>query len=112
MKIQHIALLAITAAALAACTPDSSSPNPTGAPSESAGAEVPAPQVAEQPKVPVGHRTPDAKANMVISPYRPHNVIDVKGYRSGDIVGDPSTAKADPATGKLNLNTSKRFRIP
>jgi len=109
MKTQHIALLTITAAVLTACNP-----NPTASPSSSfsRGAEVPAPQVAGQANVPVGRRTPDGKTNMVISPFRPYNVIDVKGYRSGDIVGDPSTAQTDSATGKLNLNTSKHFRIP
>jgi|TARA_B110000483_G_C17963610_1_gene453060 hypothetical protein len=49
---------------------------------------------------------------MVVSPFRPYNIIDVKGYRSGDIVGDPSTAKVNATTGKLDTNTSKRFRIP
>jgi len=112
MKTQHIAILAITAAVLVACDPNNSSPNPSAPPSSSSGAEVPAPQVAGESNVPVGRRTPDGKTNMVISPFRPYNVIDVKGYRSGDIVGDPSTAQTDPATGKLNLNTSKHFRIP
>jgi hypothetical protein len=49
---------------------------------------------------------------MVVSPFRPYNIIDVKGYRSGDIVGAPSTAKVNATTGKLDTNTSKRFRIP
>lgn len=49
---------------------------------------------------------------MVVSPYRPYNIIDVKGYRRGDIVGDPSTAKVNPATGQPDLSTSKHFRIP
>ncbi len=114
MKTQHIALLTITAAVLAACVPSTSSPDSTATPSSSSsrGAEVPAPQVPGESKVPVGRRTPDGKTNMVISPFRPYNVIDVKGYRSGDIVGDPSTAQTNSATGKLNLNTSKHFRIP
>ena len=112
MKTPHIALLAITAALLAACAPDTPSLHPMGPRSSSSGTEVPAPQVAGQANVPVGRRTPDGKANMVVSPFRPYNVIDVKGYRSGDIVGDRSTARTDSATGKLNLNTSKHFRIP
>ena len=29
---------------------------------------------------------------MVVSPFRPYNIIDVTGYSRGDIVGDPSTA--------------------
>lgn len=62
--------------------------------------------------VPVGRPTPDGKKDMVISPYRPYNVINVSGYQSGDIVGDPSTARIDPKTNKPIANTSKHFRIP
>lgn len=49
---------------------------------------------------------------MVVSPYRPYNVIDITGYRSGDIVGDPSTAAVNSTTGKRDANTIKHFRIP
>ena len=76
------------------------------------GPEVPAPMVESRSKVPTCHPDPQGRSNMVVSPYRPYNIIDVKGYRSGDIVGDPSTAKVNPATGKLDTNTSKHFRIP
>ena len=48
---------------------------------------------------------------MVISPYRPYNLIDVKGYKSGEIVGDPSTATLDSA-GKPIPSTIKNFRLP
>jgi len=79
--------------------------------SQSDSGEVPAPQAEVDSSVPVGRATPDGKKNMVISPYKPYNLIDVSGYRSGDIVGDPSTAKLD-ATGKPITSTSKHFRIP
>lgn len=55
---------------------------------------------------------PEGKKNLVVSPYRPYNVIDVKGYKSGDIVGDPSTASVNPKTGKLDARTARHFRIP
>lgn len=45
----------------------------------------PAPQV---PQYPVGR--PTTNPNVVISPYAPYNAIDVAGYRSGDLVRDPS----------------------
>ncbi|WP_129589808.1 hypothetical protein [Rubritalea profundi] len=47
----------------------------------------------------------------VISPYRPHNVIDVKGMRPGHLARDTSTAKRDKA-GKPIISTAKIFRIP
>jgi hypothetical protein len=61
---------------------------------------------------PTGHPDPKGRANMVVSPYRPYNIIDVKGYRSGDIVGDPSTAIVNPSTGRREASTAKYFRIP
>lgn len=72
---------------------------------------VPAPAV-EDSNIPVGRPDPNGRKNMVISPYRPYNLIDVKGYRSGEVVGDPSTAKVDPTTGKLDARTAKFFRVP
>lgn len=47
----------------------------------------------------------------VISPYRPHNVINVKGTKPGHLVRDISTAKKG-ADGKPNLSTAKIFRLP
>lgn len=49
---------------------------------------------------------------MVVSPYRPYNIIDITGYSSGDIVGDPSTAMVNPTTGKRDPRTVRHFRIP
>ncbi len=112
MKTQHITLLTIAAAALASCVP-TPAPNPNALGfTQAPGSEVPAPKVASQRRVPMGHPDPQGRPNMVVSPFRPYNIIDVKGYRSGDIVGDPSTAKVNATTGKLDTNTSKRFRIP
>lgn len=50
--------------------------------------------------------------DLVISPYRPHNVIDVKGFRTGQLARDPSTAPIDPATGKSDLAQAKIFELP
>lgn len=107
MKTRHIALLTFVAAALASCAP-----LPNGSQAGGSSAEVPAPKIEGYGKIPMGRRTPDGKTNRVISPYSPYNIIDVTGYRSGDIVGDSSTAQVNPATGKLILNTSKHLRIP
>lgn len=113
MKISHISLIALAAATLASCAPYPPAPagSATGG-QTSAGGEVPAPVVDANSDIPVGRPSPDGKKNMVISPYRPYNLIDVTGYSSGDIVGDPSTASVDPATGKPNLSTAKHFRLP
>ena len=78
--------------------------------SQSSGT-VPAPNVPDLNDIPVGRPDPAGRKNMVISPFRPYNIIDVKGYRSGDIAGDPSTAKRD-ASGKIIESTSKYFRLP
>ena len=48
--------------------------------------------------------TPSIKANTVISPYPPYNVIDITGFKSGDKLCDPSTIPNDPATGKPYIN--------
>lgn len=84
---------------------------PTPGAATASGDEVPAPRI-DAANVPAGHPDPQGRPNMVVSPYRPYNVIDVKGYRSGEIVGDPSTAKVNPATGKLDASTAKYFRVP
>ncbi|MGJ8673655.1 hypothetical protein [Rubritalea sp.] len=51
------------------------------------------------------------ESNKFISPYRPYNVINVKGVRPGLLVRDISTAKTG-ANGKPDLATAKIFRIP
>lgn len=40
---------------------------------------------------PTAERT--ANPNQVISPYKPYNVIDVEGFRSGQLAKDPSNGK-------------------
>ncbi len=107
MKIRFIFGIAALAISLSSCADVPGTSNNPG----SSGAEVPAPRI-NIAKVPTGHPHPEGKANMVVSPYRPYNVIDIKGYRSGDIVGDPSTGKAHPTTGVLIPGTAKCFRIP
>ena len=66
--------------------------------------------------LPVARPLLDANAqtvkNVFISPYPPHNPIDTSGYKSGDIVGDPSAARKSTKTGKPMLTTSKTFRLP
>lgn len=105
MKISYIVALSISAL-FAACAPTP----PSASTTPSSGGEVAAP-VVDNLNVPVARPLPDGQKNKVISPYRPYNVIDVKGYRSGDIVGDPSTGTID-AKGKLVPGTAKHFRIP
>jgi len=65
---------------------------------------------------PVANPVRDAQGvpqkDLYISPYPPHNPINTKGFYSGDVVGDPSTAKISEKTGKPILSTSKTFRIP
>ena len=76
------------------------------------GATVPAPTVVNIDRLPLAKPDPNGRKNLVISPYRPYNLIDVKGYRSGSVAGDPSTARLDPKTGKPIASTAKMFRLP
>ena len=50
-----------------------------------------APQPTPRPTYPTAKRT--ANPNEVISPYAPYNVIDVQGFKSGDLAKDPSNKK-------------------
>jgi hypothetical protein len=60
-------------------------PNPPGAaPSAPAAPSRPG-------EYPTAQRT--AKANQVISPYEPYNIIDVEGFASGQLARDPSNKK-------------------
>jgi len=109
MNIHHTILLILTAVALSSCSPHA---NPNLGSGQHGGSLVPAPELKKYNKVPTGYPDPQGRANMVVSPYRPYNVIDVSGYHSGDIVGDRSTAIVNPGTRRLDLSTSKYFRIP
>ena len=59
---------------------------------------------------PVAHQY-QSSMTQVISPYKPHNVIDVKGLKPGHLARDPSTAKRDKA-GNSVISTAKIFLIP
>lgn len=49
------------------------------------------PQPAPRQNYPTAKRT--ANPSEVISPYAPYNVIDVEGFKSGDLAKDPSNKK-------------------
>jgi hypothetical protein len=51
----------------------------------------PAPPVTPREQYPVAERTDNP--NRVLSPYAPYNVIDVQGFRSGQLAKDPSNGK-------------------
>lgn len=99
MKTTLLVAIASVLTLLSACTPNSGS------------GTVPAPNVPDLKDIPVARPDPSGRKNLVISPYRPYNLIDVKGYSSGDVAGDPSTAQKD-ASGKIIESTSKYFLIP
>lgn len=100
MKATTILLLAAAAFLIPACSPSADSNL------------VPAPELPDLSKIPVATPAPAGVKSAVISPYKPYNLITVKGYKSGDIVGDPSTAKINPKTGKIIESTAKYFRLP
>ncbi len=110
MKIHSFLILSL-AAALASCTPYTG-PNLGSRGSWYSNDTGPSPELKKYRKIPLGHPDPQGRANMVVSPYRPYNIIDVTGYSSGDIVGDPSTALVNPATGSRDPRTVRHFRIP
>lgn len=76
------------------------------------GATVPAPTVVNLDKIPVAKPDPNGRKNLVISPYRPYNLIDITGFKKGGFAGDPSTATIDSKTGKPIPGTAKMFRLP
>jgi len=45
-------------------------------------------------------------------PWRPHNAVDVKNFKPGQLGRDPYTALVNPKTGKRDNNTGKIFRVP
>lgn len=108
MNKQHPTLFILAALALSCCAPYPSSETST----RNDRAHGSAAELKQFHKVPTGHPDPQGRANMVLSPFRPYNIIDVRGYQSGDIVGDPSTAIVNPSTGKREPSTAKYFRVP
>lgn len=103
------AILAATTVVLAACTPPPDVPPPRFKPNPPYPPEIvdpyaqpqdstypepapPPPPVPTRPgEYPTAQRT--ANPNEVISPYEPYNVIDVEGFRSGQLARDPSNSK-------------------
>lgn len=59
---------------------------------------------------PIAH--PTDKKDHVISPFAPHNILDVSGMKPGHIAQDPTTAAIDPTTKKVIPGSAKTFRIP
>ena len=47
-----------------------------------------------------------------ISPFKPYNPIVAKGFKSGQLAGDPSTIKVNPKTGKPDKSTMQIFKLP
>lgn len=99
-------IFAATLTALSACTPPPSvppprhRPNPPLAPTSiSAGETSPdlAPQSAANQAAPAtgGYPTAERTADpdQVLSPYEPYNVIDVAGFKPGQLARDPSNQK-------------------
>lgn len=52
------------------------------------------------------------KPGLVISPYKPFNIVNVKHLKPGNLAYDPSTAAVDPKTGKKDYTNAKIFRVP
>ena len=128
MKKNHLSLIGATFSVitslgiLASCAPYPQGTNPLsllypnqtapGTVANTTAPQVTTPKAPTISKTPVGVRPANGAANLIISPYKPFNLIDVTGYKSGDTVGDPSTAQLDPATQKPIMSTSKHFLIP
>ena len=110
MKTQYTVIVTLTAV-LASCTPYPE-PYHGGRNRWYSDFTEPAQEQKQYRKIPVGHPDPQGRGNMVLSPFRPYNIIDVTGYSRGDIVGDPSTALINPRTDKRDPKTAKTFRIP
>jgi len=64
--------------------PYAQAPDPYGNPSQN----MPPPQPTRPGEYPTATRT--ANPNEVISPYEPYNVIDIEGFRTGQLARDPS----------------------
>lgn len=62
-----------------------------GPPPQQPGPPQPAPQNTGRPTYPTAERTDNP--NRVLSPYSPYNVIDVTGFKSGQLAKDPSNGK-------------------
>ena len=97
MKSIYLILSSISLLALASCSSSTTVSNDLN------------PVIADK-NYPAAHQYKNSTVR-VISPYRPYNVIDVKGMKPGHLARDTSTAKRDKA-GKPITSTAKIFRIP
>jgi hypothetical protein len=70
---------------------DLSSPQPPTDPYSLTPPASPRPSTPAVGGYPTAERT--ANPNQVISPYEPYNVIDVEGFKSGQLARDPSNQK-------------------
>ena len=80
--------------------PDNRYPQPDNRypqPDNRYGQRDPLPPQPEPPRPPTRDEYPTAERtnnpNQVLSPYAPYNVIDVEGFRSGQLAKDPSNGK-------------------
>jgi hypothetical protein len=104
----HKTLLAAATALLAACTPPPEVPPPRFKPNPPYPPEIvgpyappqdntstdpapPPPEPTRPGEHPTARRT--ANPNEVISPYEPYNIIDIEGFRTGQLARDPSNNK-------------------
>ena len=107
-KFLRRVVVAASLAGLASCTPPPTvppprfQPNPPFAPApvspDGTSLDVsppPAPTPPAPPTATGGYPTAERTANpdQVLSPYEPYNVIDVEGFKSGQLARDPSNKK-------------------
>ena len=116
--MKYLFTLSAAAAIVASCAPYPQGTNPINSTVDklqSTTANLNTAATPAPPKItslPTGRLTANGDPNLIISPYKPYNIIDVTGYKSGEVVGDPSTATVDPKTNKRIESTSKHFLIP
>jgi len=106
MRMKNPAAIALLAFSAAACAPPPPvppprfRPNPPNPPEivddrrsgEDPGDQHPRPSPPDQPgQYPMAR--PTANPNEVISPFPPYNLIDVEGFRSGQLARDPSNKR-------------------
>ena len=111
MSKSFLALAAASLAGLASCTPPPPVPpprfqpnppyppeqvSPYGAQNDISPPPEPTPPAPQAPPTatggyPTAQRT--ANPDQVLSPYEPYNVIDVAGFKSGQLARDPSNQK-------------------
>jgi hypothetical protein len=107
MSKPTLSIAAACIAGLASCTPPPPVPPPRFQPNPPYAPEQVSPydsqtEFAPQPPAPVqpptatgGYPTaqPTANPDQVLSPYEPYNVIDVAGFKSGQLARDPPNQK-------------------